>query len=248
MNLGTQFAVLNEGVEMLAKDLGGFHQGQFGMNTPVGVDLHGQFVVVRFLSNACGFDVVTDTDHGAEDGVDGNDANFLFPFGMFRRWHVPAAVFHDHLHDEFIIAGQRGQHVFLVDHLDVAIGLDIRAGHGPCHVFFHANDFRRLTVVLDDQGFDIQHDIGDIFHDTFDGREFVLSPLDAQLRDGAAFQAGQQDPPQRIADRHPKSTLERFDHELSVGIAEGPGNTANLIRKFQSAPTYMHSFPRCLLL
>ena len=47
--------------------------------------------------------------------------------------------------------------------------------------------------------------------------ELVLGAVDLDLRDRAAFQAGEQDAAQAVADRHAEAALERLGDELAVG-------------------------------
>ena len=75
----------------------------------------------------------------------------------------------------------------------------------------------RIAVVLDDQRLDVEHDVGDVFDDARDRGEFVLRAVDLDLRDGAAFEAGEQDAAQAVADRRAEAALERLGDELAVG-------------------------------
>ena len=49
--------------------------------------------------------------------------------------------------------------------------------------------------------------------------ELVLRAVNLDLRDGAAFEAGQQNAAQAVADRHAEAALERLGDELAVGRA-----------------------------
>ena len=51
-------------------------------------------------------------------------------------------------------------------------------------------------------------------------RDLVLHALDLDAGDGAAFQAGQQDAAQAVADGHAEAALERLGDELAVGVGQ----------------------------
>ena len=72
-------------------------------------------------------------------------------------------------------------------------------------------------MILDDQRLDVQHDVGHVLDDAGQRGELVLRAVQLDLRDRAAFQAGEQNPPQAVADRHAEAALERLGDELAVG-------------------------------
>ena len=75
--------------------------------------------------------------------------------------------------------------------------------------------------------------------------ELVLDALDLDLGDRAAFQAGEQDPPQAVADGVAETALERFDGELAVRVGQCFAVTDNPAGQFEAAPTDTHdSFPQ----
>src|SRR5262249_19222039 len=47
--------------------------------------------------------------------------------------------------------------------------------------------------------------------------------LDLHRGDGRALERAQEHPPERVAQRRPEAALERFRHELAVGLGEGLG-------------------------
>ena len=107
-------------------------------------------------------------------------------------------------------------------------------------VLLDAQHAGRIAVVLHDQRFDVEHDVGDVFEHALDRREFVLGVVDLDLRDRAAFQAGKQDAAQAVADRRAEAALERLGDELAVGRGQR-GRVANHgAGQFQSTPSDMH--------
>ena len=51
-------------------------------------------------------------------------------------------------------------------------------------------------------------------------RDLVLHALDLDPGDGAAFEAGEQDAAQAVADGHAEAALERLGDELAVGVGQ----------------------------
>ena len=98
----------------------------------------------------------------------------------------------------------------------------------------------RLAVVLDDQRLDVEHDVGDVFEDAGDRGELVLGAVDLDLRDGAAFQAGQQHAAQAVADRRAEAAFERLGDELAVGRGQGGRVAGHYAGQLQSTPSNMH--------
>jgi hypothetical protein len=119
---------------------------------------------------------------------------------VLGRGDIAAAVFDDHLHDERHVIGQRRQHVFWVEDFDRFVGLDIRAQDRAGRISFDAKHAGRFAVILHDQRLHVEHDIGDVFENTFDRGELVRCVVNLDLRNGAAFQARKQHAAQAVAD------------------------------------------------
>ena len=72
-------------------------------------------------------------------------------------------------------------------------------------------------MVLHHQRLDVEHDVGHVLDHAGQRGELVLGAVHLDLRDRAAFQAGQQNAPQAVADRDAEAALERLGDELAVG-------------------------------
>ena len=70
------------------------------------------------------------------------------------------------------------------------------------------------------QAFEIEDDVGDIFLDAREGREFVRHTLDLDRAHGSALDGRQQHPTQRVAERMAKAAVERLDHEAGPIIGK----------------------------
>ena len=63
---------------------------------------------------------------------------------------------------------------------------------------------------------------------------------------GAALQAGEQDPPQAVADGVAEAAFERLDVELAEGVGQGFAVADDPAGQFEATPTDAHeSIPPC---
>ncbi len=67
----------------------------------------------------------------------------------------------------------------------------------------------------------VQHDVGDIFHDALDGGELVHRAVQFDGRDGRAFERAEQHAAQGIADGVTVAGFKRLGHELGVSGCGG---------------------------
>ena len=125
MDLGTQFLVLDERVEVLAQNLGGFDERHLGADRTVGPDFNGQLVVVRLLADTRLFDLVADPRDRAVDGIDRNHPNFVVGGAVFGRRYVTTTVFDHHLHEEGDVVREMADDVIFIDDFHIGIGLHV---------------------------------------------------------------------------------------------------------------------------
>ena len=71
----------------------------------------------------------------------------------------------------------------------------------------------------------------------------MLHALDLDAGDGAAFQAGQQDAAQAVADGDAEAALERLGEELAVGVGQGRAVGGDAVGQFQATPSDTHGNP-----
>ena len=240
-HLVARLGVAHERVEVLAEDLGSLDERHLGRHRPVGPDLEGQLVVVGLLTDPGLLDLVLDPGDRAEDGVEGNDSDLLGGLALLAGRHVAAAVLDDHLQLERHVVGEGREHEILVDDLDRLVGLHVGTGDGPLGALLDADHAGGVAVILDDQALDGQDDVGDVLLDALDGRELVERAGDLDLRDGAALQAGEQNPPQAVADGGAEAPLEGLRRELAVCAGQRAGIGDNRTGQLQTPPTNMHA-------
>lgn len=97
-----------------------------------------------------------------------------------------------------------------IDDLNVGIRFDIGSRNNTRRGTFHRNNPSRIAVVLNNQRLDVKNDFSQIFQNTWQRREFVLSSTDLNLGNGTPLQAGQQHTTQAIAYGRTKATFERL--------------------------------------
>src|SRR5437016_11546201 len=72
----------------------------------------------------------------------------------------------------------------------------------PCSTLFpYTTLFRSL---------DVENNVGDVFDDARNRRDFVHHALNLDAGDGATFERRKQHPPQAVADSHAEAALEGF--------------------------------------
>jgi hypothetical protein len=97
-----------------------------------------------------------------------------------------------------------------------------------------------IGIELHDQALDVEDDVGDVFHHAGQAGELVLRAFEADVGDGRAFQAAEQNSPQAVADGGAEAAFKRLGGEFSVHfggnllVANDPG------RQLQSTPTNSH--------
>ena len=77
------------------------------------------------------------------------------------------------------------------------------------------------AVGLEEDFFEVQHDVGDILDHAVNGGEFVLGAFDLDGGDGGAFQGGEEDAAQGVADGVAVAGFKRLGEELGVGVGGG---------------------------
>jgi hypothetical protein len=127
-----------------------------------------------------------------------------------------------------------------INNLDHFIVLDVGSADRTRFMFLDTNDAGLIGQILDDQRFDVENDIGYVFHDPGDCRDFVLHPLNFETGYRTPFEARDQNAPETVADSHAEAALEGLDNEFAVSVAESTPIAGHPVRKFQSTPTYTH--------
>src|SRR5262249_37418939 len=126
------------------------------------------------------------------------------------------------------------------DDLHGFVGDDVGGGDDAALVPIDADGARLLAGVLHHQALDVEDDVGDILDDAGNRGDLVLHALDLDTGDGTAFEAGQKDTAQAVADGHAEAALERLGVELAVGVREGLTLAGDAVGQFEATPFDTH--------
>ena len=159
---------------------------------------------------------------------------------LVRGEMTAATVFNDHFDHQVDVFGQRRNHVILVDDFNIGIRLNVATRDHACFIGFNRDHTSRFAVVAYNKTLHVQDDLSDVFDDTGNRSEFVLSTTDLDLSNSTAHQAGKQDAAKAISNAGTKAALERFSRKLSVHGCQGVAIDFQVARKFHSSPSDVH--------
>ena len=87
---------------------------------------------------------------------------------------------------------------------------DIAGGHDRRTLGGNRQPLRAFDFHADRDALEVQHDVGDVFTHTGNGRKLVQHVVDLHAGDGRTLQRRHQDAAQRVAERQAKAALQRF--------------------------------------
>jgi hypothetical protein len=100
-----------------------------------------------------------------------------------------------------------------VVHLDTGRRRDVRGGHRAGALLAQVHDDRLVLLRGDDEGLEVEDDLGDVLLDPRNGLELVEDSVDADRRDGGTRDAREQGAAEGVAERVAEARLERLDDE-----------------------------------
>ena len=125
----------------------------------------------------------------------------------------------DHnLHIERSPVIQRRDMQVRIDDFDIGVKANVRR----CN-FFGTNDIQRKSFGFigeqpGAQALQVQYNVGNIFPNSRDDREFVQHAIDTDFCHGNTGQAGEQNSPKRIAQRRPKALFQRLHNKFGIAL------------------------------
>jgi len=204
---------------VVTQDLRGRGKRVFRKDRTIRGDFHGQRFEVDLFADTSLVDRVANVLDRREDGVHGDDTDWIVSALVLITRNVTASTLHTELNGE-AGAFRNSRHVVLrVEYFVLArCGGDVLGG--PCTRAFHdeADVAIGSFVGAETDTFQVENDIGDVFSDAFDRGELVLYAIDLEGRDCDALQGRKQHTTKGITDGYPEATLEWLDHKTTVGF------------------------------
>ena len=188
------------------------------MNASVGRDLQIQFLVVGFLLHAVVLDRILHVLDRRVDRVDRQHTELRIGGTVLLGRNVTAALGDRQLDLEFHLGIEAADHQLGVQHLEVGQEVrDITGGEFALtgHVDRHLLTLDTLDGLDETHLLEVQNDLKHSFHNTGDSSKLMIDTGNLHRCDRIALQRREQDAPQRIADGHAKSGLERTEFKTS---------------------------------
>src|SRR5450755_794636 len=159
-------------------------------------------------------------------GVDGDVTEGQVFVEILVGADVAAAAFEAHFDIELAAFADGGQVQVAVEHFDVLVGLNLGAHDFAGMIDGQVHGFHAVAHDLEGNLFEVKNDVGGVFDHAGDGAEFMLHALDADRRDGRAFDGAEEDAAQAIADGGAEAGLKRLGgkHAIPLGESFGIGN------------------------
>ena len=214
-------ALLAEEHEVLDQDAGGLLECVLRSNGAVTLKLEVELLVVGLLLHTVVLDVVLHIPDRGEDGIDENRVDGSLIVLVLLGGHIATALLDAQLDVELDALVEVADHVFRVHDLEGGRVLaDVACGEGLLTADHHIDHLvvDVLDLALEAHLLEVEDHFGHVLHDTLDGAELMFNPFNADVGDGIALQAGEQDAPERIADGHTEAGLQRTEFKPSVEV------------------------------
>ena len=207
---------VDEDRQLVLEDLRGERHRVVRLDRAVRPHFQRQTIVVGLLPDARVGDLEVDLPDRREQRVDRNHADRRLRRLVALGLDVAAAGADVQLHAQ-LRALRAGQDLVIgVQHLDAVGERDVAGRDLALAVLLEAQHARLRVDRLQQDLFEVQHDVGHVLDDVGDRGELVQRALDLDRRDRRALQRRQQDAAQAVAQRRPEAALERLAGELAV--------------------------------
>ena len=202
-------------------------------NRPVGPDLQRQLLVVGNLTETCSLNQVIHLAHRRVDRVHRNKPDAQVAVEVLIRRNIPTAALQAHLHVDASALGDRADVHIRIQNLDIRIRLDHARRNHARSVRAQIKSLRALAIQFERNLFQVQDDVGSIFHDARNGLELVQHTFYANGRNRRSLDRREQRAPQRISDGRTKAALKRLRGKLTVKVGQAlliDGETLGLLK------------------
>ena len=210
--------------QLVLQNARGIGHGIFGGYRAVGFDGQVQLVVVQFLADARGIDLVGNLTHRRIQRIDRDQPDRRVDRTVRHGRDIALAGVGGQFHVERRAFVEVADHQVLVQNFDIACHRDVAGAHFARPGGRKLQTLGAFALHLERDLLNVEHDVGDVFTHAGKRREFVEHVFDADRSNRSALKRGQQHPAQRIAERQAKAAFERFGDEgrAALRIVAGP--------------------------
>ncbi len=227
---------IHEHIELVLQNARGVGERILGRHRAIGLDCHGQLVVVENLAFAGVLDLVGNLAHRRIKAVDRNKADRRVLGTVTLGRHIALAGVDGELHADLGALVERAEHEVRIENDDIADRLDVARSDRAGTLLLHDHPLGTFALHLDGDVLDVEHHIGDILAHAGDRGELVQHAIDVHRLHGGALQRGQQNAAQRIAERDAEAAFERLgDHRRNPRGVAARGDL-ELVRPDQFLP------------
>ena len=205
----------------MLEDGGSLREGVVRGDAPVGPDFQQEAVVIGALADAGIFNGVADAGDRGEEGVDGNDADGLVGFLVFVARAEAAADFDFEFHFELFLLVESADVLLGVDQFEVLVQSDVARQNGSLLVDGEEKGLGIARMGAEKDFFEVQDDVGDVLANALDAGELMHGAIDFDGGDGGAFEGGEQDAAEGVADGVAVTGFKGFGDELGIGFSGG---------------------------
>ena len=138
---------------------------------------------------------------------------------------IAAAVGQGQLHVQAGVGAQSGDVQVRVEDLHLAVRLDIAGRDLTLAVCLNVDRLDAFAVQLGNDALHVEDDLGHILLHTWNGGELMLDAGDLDGSHRRAWQRGEKDAAQRVAQRGAIASLQRLHYIFAIGIIAGVLNT-----------------------
>src|SRR5438445_580814 len=158
------------------------------------------------------------------------------------RGHIAAAVLDAHFDLQLAAFADGGNVYALVEHGEIRVFLDLRAGDHAGLLDVHVNRLRQIVVQLDGHLLQVQDDVGRILNHTGDRRELVQHALDFHRGDGRALDGAEQRATQCVSYRGTPAAFKRLGRKPAIPFGQRFELRRETLRFLKSLPHRVPSF------